>query len=400
MKLLLQAPPGRHASLGLTKALIRLGVNVDVLSRDTRLILELLEERTWRPSLIRLLMGPLGLRSSKMKGLRMLYMPILPGKRTSRLGFKLWLDVYVKRMLCKYDVIHTNSAGDDLPIRIINSNVNMVHTVRGSAFLLYNFIYGLEKAPPLYRKYYEDDLRCVEMLVEIGVPITTLSAFMRDLLRRYIGVDAEVIYNGCDLKRFNINVSGKAMRKRWKIPEDKKVVIWVGRTTSHKDPLTFLKAIPLVMKEHGDAIFILEGCGPLDITIRREINRLKLHKYVIFKNTWLPETIMPYLYAMSDVFVATYLYEAFGMTVVEAMACGKPVVATAFGALPELVGDCGLLFEPRNPADLAEKISALLDDDELRMKLGRKAFLRVKERFTWDKIAKDYLRVYRRAMRS
>ena len=245
MKLLLQAPPVRHVSFGLTKALIRLGVNVDVLSRDSRLILELLGERKGKPSLIRLLMGPLGLRSSKMKGLRMLYMPVLPSKRASRLSFELWFDVYVRRMLCKYDVIHTNSAGDSLPIRMVNLNVDMIHTVHGSELLLYNFIYGLEKAPPAYRRYYEDYLRCVETLVEMGVPITTLSAFMRDMLRRYVGADAEVVYNGCDLKRFNINISGRAMRKLWKIPEGKKVVIWAGRTTFHKDPLTFLRAIPL-----------------------------------------------------------------------------------------------------------------------------------------------------------
>jgi len=398
MKLLLQAPQVRHISLGLTRALARLGIDIDVLFRDS-LLNELLGGT--RGSLfISLLVGPLGLRSNKMKRLGILYMPVLPNKRACKLSFELWFNLYMRTfMLSKYNLVHTNHFGDNLPIKIANMGINMVHTVRGSESILYGLIHGFQECPPAYRDHYKNELRGLETLAEMGIPMTALSAFMRDLLKRYIGVKAEVIYNGCDLSWFNINVSGKTMRRAWRIPKDKKVVVWVGRTDPRKDPLTFLRAIPLVMKEHNEVIFILEGRGYLDITIKREINRLRLHN-VIFKDMWLPATVMPYLYAMSDIFVATYLYEPFGMTVVEAMACGKPVVAAVSGALPELVGDCGLLFEPRNPADLAEKISALLDDDELRMKLGQKAFLRVKEHFTWDKIAKDYLRVYRRAMRT
>ena len=91
-----------------------------------------------------------------------------------------------------------------------------------------------------------------------------------------------------------------------------------------------------------------------------------------------------------DVFALTSIGEPFGLVVVEAMACGKPVVVSSSGALPEVVGDAGLLFEPRNPKELAEKIIWLLSNQSAMEELGLKGYDRVASMFRWDVATRKY----------
>jgi len=93
------------------------------------------------------------------------------------------------------------------------------------------------------------------------------------------------------------------------------------------------------------------------------------------------------LYGEAEVAVVPSLYEGFSLPAIEAMACGVPVVATTGGALPEVVGESGetgLLVTPDDPGELASAIARLLDDPELRARLGAAGRERVINRFTWE----------------
>jgi glycosyltransferase involved in cell wall biosynthesis len=94
------------------------------------------------------------------------------------------------------------------------------------------------------------------------------------------------------------------------------------------------------------------------------------------------------------------IYEAFGIVLLEAMACGKPVVASNVGGIPFVVeeGKTGLLFESGNVEDLADKIVTILKDEELREKMGEAGRERAKE-FTWDKIAERTVEVYKEILK-
>jgi len=92
------------------------------------------------------------------------------------------------------------------------------------------------------------------------------------------------------------------------------------------------------------------------------------------------------LYGEAEVAIVPSLYEGFSLPAIEAMSCGVPVVATTGGALPEVVGvseETGLLVEPDNPEALVVAIGRLLDDEQLRARLGAAGRTRVMERFTW-----------------
>ena len=93
------------------------------------------------------------------------------------------------------------------------------------------------------------------------------------------------------------------------------------------------------------------------------------------------------------------LYEGFGLPAGEAMACGVPVISTTGGALPEVVGDAGILVPPGDARALAEAIRDLLDQPHKRDQLGRAGYARVLEQFTWRNTATNVVQIYREALK-
>jgi glycosyltransferase involved in cell wall biosynthesis len=104
-------------------------------------------------------------------------------------------------------------------------------------------------------------------------------------------------------------------------------------------------------------------------------------------------------YARASIAVVPSVYEGFGLPVGEAMACGVPVISTTGGALPEVVGEAGLLVPPADPDALSKAIITLLDHPERARKLGEEGFKRVQAHFTWKKAAEKTVEVYRETIR-
>ena len=109
---------------------------------------------------------------------------------------------------------------------------------------------------------------------------------------------------------------------------------------------------------------------------------------------WVPEEDKPLLYSEASLFVFPSLYEGFGLPVVEAMACGTPVIASNTSSLPELVGEGGLLFDPHDPRELKEAMVALLSDEQLARDLGARGLKRAGD-FGWRRTAQETLALYR-----
>jgi glycosyltransferase involved in cell wall biosynthesis len=103
-------------------------------------------------------------------------------------------------------------------------------------------------------------------------------------------------------------------------------------------------------------------------------------------------------YARATLAVVPSVYEGFGLPVGEAMACGVPVISTTGGALPEVVGDAGILVPPADPQALVQAITALLDDPQRARALGQAGYRRVQDFFTWERAAAQTVAVYREVM--
>ena len=100
-------------------------------------------------------------------------------------------------------------------------------------------------------------------------------------------------------------------------------------------------------------------------------------------------------YVSSDIFVMTSYNDSFGLVAAEAMACGKPVIVSNRGAPIEVIGKAGYTFKYACHNELAEKIIFLLENEEIRIKMGKKAQERIVNNFSWEKAAKKYLKIYK-----
>ncbi len=233
----------------------------------------------------------------------------------------------------------------------------------------------------------------IPRVCEHSSEVVTVSKYAERRLKEKFGIDSTVIYHGVDLRFFNPFLPKD--RKSLGFENDEKIVLWVARFGHHpyKDPFTFIRAIPLVLKQCPKTRFVMIGKGFLKPYVIKLAKKLSVYKYMKFLSH---VENLNHFYAVSDVFVLPSFNDNFGLVVAEAMACGKPVVISNRGAPQEVVGDAGLIFEYDCHEDLADKIIMLLENDELSRKIGRKAYRRIVENFTWDKAAKKYLNIYER----
>lgn len=185
---------------------------------------------------------------------------------------------------------------------------------------------------------------------------------------------------------------GEELRKKMGIPVGALVVGFVGRLAPPKNPLLLIKAFALVQKKCPDAILVVVGEGPLEGLLREEVKGMGLEGKVYWPGAIDGRMAM----RMFDVFVLASDSEAFPYVLLEAMAEGLPVVSTRVGGSEELIsdGENGLIVPVRDPESMAEALSRLLSDGNLRRRFGRKSLERA-QAFSVDKMVEATLEVYK-----
>ncbi len=205
---------------------------------------------------------------------------------------------------------------------------------------------------------------------------------------------ARPIYNGVDTDFFNTRV--KADKLKENISKGEKIVLCVSRFMPQKGINYLIKAFAEVLKEEKKVNLLLVGWGPLEAEYRHLIKQLGIGKNVTIISNMLSQKELRKYYAISDIFVLPSLWEPFGIVLCEAMASGKPVIASHVGGIPEIVTEkTGLLFEKENISELASKILILLQDNRLRKIMGKNGRKRVEDYFTWDNTAQGYDLMYK-----
>ena len=227
--------------------------------------------------------------------------------------------------------------------------------------------------------------------------IITVSQFLkRELVDSYKFNEnmIRVIYNGIDAERFNPKVGGDEIRRRYGL-EDAPVVLYLGRLAPYKGVRHLVRAIPLILRVKPEVKFLIVGSRRYDtLNLPGMAESLGVRESVIFTG-FVPEKLVPKFYACCDIFCYPSLWEGFGLPVAEAGATGKPVVAFRICAIPEVVenGVTGLLVEPDH-TQLADAIITLLEDEEMRRKMGREARNRISRLFSWRMMVEKTLKVY------
>lgn len=179
-------------------------------------------------------------------------------------------------------------------------------------------------------------------------------------------------------------------RRRYGFP-NVPILLHVGHTQPRKNLEGLLRALAIAREQIPNLILLQAGGRPTARQLRL-IESLQLQEAVFFLG-YVPNQDLVGLYNLADLFVFPSLYEGFGFPPLEAMACGTPVVASNAASLPEVVGDAGLLVDPKNPGSIAEGIIRVLRDADLVEDLRRRGLERARQ-FSWKRTAERVLAVY------
>ena len=171
-------------------------------------------------------------------------------------------------------------------------------------------------------------------------------------------------------------------------------ILTVGTLEPRKNIIGLIKAygkLPENLKNTYQLV-IAGGRGWKYKDIFREINKLSSASRIIFTG-YLPREELRQLYNQASLFVYPSIYEGFGFPVLEALACGVPVITANTSSLPEVAGEAAVFIDPRSAEDISSAISMLLTEKEVRETLIRKGPAQVKK-FSWERAAEETLNIY------
>ncbi|MFH0978622.1 MAG: glycosyltransferase [Candidatus Woesearchaeota archaeon] len=186
-------------------------------------------------------------------------------------------------------------------------------------------------------------------------------------------LEYSVISNGVDLKRFRKS-SPVSFMKKYGLSTEHKHLLFVGRLSAEKNIETLIRAMPHILSGLKDAHLVIVGSGKERPKLESLVNRLGLKGKVDFLGR-IPDEELHLAYNAACIFVLPSMAELEGMVVLEAMACGKPILVanSRNSASVELVQGNGFAFKPKDPKDLASKALILLTDQKLMSKMSKQS---------------------------
>ena len=223
--------------------------------------------------------------------------------------------------------------------------------------------------------------------------IVTLSNHVKNDILRFYHVRSEriaVCHLGVDRELFKARQPplASAIRQRYGLPD--RYILYAAASLPHKNHPRLFAALQRAKKQIPELKLVLIGARDKgEDTLVREIRRLGLQDDVVLLG-WIPFDDVPLIYQGCEAFVFPTLHEGFGLPVVEAMACGVPVICSRIEPLLEVAGNAALFVDPRDPENIGEAIVSVLEDAAARAELVEKGYQRAQE-FTWEETAKRTL---------
>ena len=209
----------------------------------------------------------------------------------------------------------------------------------------------------------------------------------------------DVIPNAIDPTKYQKNFNRELVRGRYGISPNERLVLFIGRLVPQKGVEYLIRAVPLILKEHPEARFVIVGEG----WSRDNLERLALsmgYKDRIQFRGFIPDHELINLTLSADVLVVPSTYEPFGIVALEGMAAGVPVVASNIGGLAEIIehDHTGVLVYPKDPNSIAWGVNRVLSDPGYSRWLTQNAKKRIEEIYSWNVVAKKTLETYETAM--
>jgi glycosyltransferase involved in cell wall biosynthesis len=303
-----------------------------------------------------------------------------------RITEKIWEEILLPPNLKRMDVFH--SPRYMLPKK---KPCKFVVTVHDLAFKKLPHIF-VKRTVKYFSNLLEDSIQKADKIIAVS------HNTKEDLLRLFNVRDdkVEVIYEGVN-ENYKVTTDCETLehaRSKYSLPE--KFILYVGTIEPRKNLVGLIKAFHKLKEKKAieHRLVIAGGKGWLYNDVFEAVERLGLTQDIIFTG-YVEESELPTLYNLSDLFVYPTLYEGFGLPVLEAMACGVPVICSEVSSLPEVAGNAAIVVNPYDSDEIAEAIAHILENSSLKDTLIEKGIRRA-SMFTWQETARETLNLYQK----
>ncbi|KKH99305.1 glycosyltransferase [Methanosarcina sp. 1.H.T.1A.1] len=299
---------------------------------------------------------------------------------------QLYINKLLKSLKFNFDLIHLH--GTLIPVKpVFNNSWNVIFTSHGASKkkldhmetkTLHFFIVKL-----LRKRLFKIE----QEIVEKSDVLTAVSNSCADDLRIYHPLKKEItiVHNGVDTNFFRPSENRSNLR----------YVLYTGRFEVFKGLSDLIECSSIVCKKYPDVKFILVGSGTILDNLKKQVNKLKLEDNFVFTGSLSKSQIIEY-YQNATIFVLPSYREGFPTSLMEAMSCGIPSIATNVEGSFELIKESenGLLVPPKNPEKLAESIIYLLENEEFRYRIGHSARDHIVKNYDWETITDGFEKLY------
>ena len=282
----------------------------------------------------------------------------------------------------------------------VNTRIPLVVTLHDIIYMESGYLKILKGSGTLYQKIGNIYRKLViPRILKTSRKIITVSNFEKNRIAQFFGITGDnrltAVYNGVSehFKPVTDKIELQRVKTKYKLPDH--FFFFLGNTDPKKNTKGTLKAFSDFIKRTGSdyqLVMLDYDRNELDkllieIEDKSLIDRIILTGYVV-------NTDLPAIYCQSEVFLYPSLRESFGIPMLEAMACGVPVITSNTASMPEVAGDAACIIDPFKPEEITEAMIKLINDRELRAKLITLGFEQ-SARFSWKAMAQNVLEIYR-----
>lgn len=310
-------------------------------------------------------------------------------------AFASFMLAFAEQQKIRYDICHANFWTSAVAARLVKHATDTPFVVTFHALGRVRLLHqGTADRFPADRGSIEASL-----IAEADGVIAECPQDAQDLIDHYAAPVQRmcVVPCGVDTERFH-QVGRERARRVLKLPSDTPILLQLGRLVPRKGIDDVIRAIGALHREHGVAAQLIIVGGESDLPSDSstphlgELRRVAAEEHVADDVHFVGRRggdVLRYYYSAADVFVTTPWYEPFGITPLEAMACGTPVIGSNVGGIKYTVvdGETGYLVPPKSPSAIAERAAELLKDPSLRERMSASAMLRVRTHFQWTDVA-------------
>lgn len=332
-----------------------------------------------------------GRLASEVRGLGV---PVMVFPEFEQSGFTLFRTFTAYCRTHKFDLLHTHKYKDNL--------VGVCAGVRCRIPYVVRTVHGLSEPfdgiEAIKMRIYDG---CDDLAIRLKVDrlIAVSSQIEQVLSRRYGAHRVVQIHNGIRLSGVTVRKSPDEVREHLGVPATRRLIGTVGRLTPVKGHEHFLSAAQLLLKAHEDLHFVVVGDGPMMERLNLTSDNIGIAGRISFLGH--RDDTFDLMRAM-DIFVLPSLHEGIPMVLLEALALGRPVVASRVGGIPEVISDGvqGLLVPPGDPYQLAEACGRFLTDCGLAERCSRAGQIRAEQDFSSTSMGEKVAALYHQLVRS